>query len=213
MLLFFIPLLSFSQIEDIDKQIQLLQRRKDSINRAKFLIKQNNEIDKDEVEKYGMKLLKDFSNYLNVIADKKNPILRRNNNIDAALELFINDSTLVEVTKIQSNFDKGPTRTIRKYLYNLRDLKYRAVEVVWSDFALSKEMKKGHDGRFYGIAKICQRFNASTFKNNEYSLKYDIQQITCKDVEIVVEEYTKLDGVKEWVVKLGNINVKENYAY
>jgi hypothetical protein len=43
-------------------------------------------------------------------------------------------------------------------------------------------------------------------------MKYDIQQITCKDVEIVVEEYVKLDGGKEWIVKLGNINVKENYA-
>jgi hypothetical protein len=211
-LLIFLPFISYSQIDEIDKQIQELQRRKDSINKAKIFIKNNNEINKNEVENYGIRLLKDFSNYLSVIADKKNPIQRRNNNIDAALELFINDSTLVEVTKIHSNNIKGATRTIKKYLYNLRDLKYRSVEVIWSDFALSKELKKGQDGRYYGVAKICQRFNASTFNNNEYSMKYDIQQITCKDVEIVVEEYVKLDGGKEWIVKLGNINVKENYA-
>jgi hypothetical protein len=210
-LLFFIPVFSFSQIDEIDKQIQLLQRKKDSINKSIF-IKQSNYFNKNEIIKHVDLMLEDFSNYLSVIADKKNSIQRRNNNIDAALELFKNDSTLVEVTRIHSNSEKGPTRTIRKYLYNLRDLNYKAVDVSWKDFEISNELKKGQDGRYYGIGKICQKFYASTFKNNEYSMKYDIQQITCKDVEIVVEEYTKLDGGKEWIVKLGNINVKESYA-
>ena len=195
--------ISYSQSSTKTIAIDSIKKEKDKIIESHSL----NQKDKESLTTQAKNSLEDLGRYINVIVDKTNSRETKLNNINLALALFVSDSTFVETTSI--NNDKKTQKTIKQYLKNLMYLPYKRVDITWADIYVSDNFKKNEeDGKYYGIATFCQRFRAKSFKNNENSIQYNIEQTTCKDIVLIVER--RIEGnVNFWDLKFGDIEVNE----
>lgn len=146
-----------------------------------------------------------LSNYISIIADKSIPQDIRLKSIDLAVQLFVDKDRIVQVSS--TNTERIKTYKIGEYLNRLRVLPYKKVEVEWYDISFVSDFKYGSDGKYYAVATIFQRFRGY---NGEGRLIYE--DVTQKDVEIVMEKQTKKVGdieKSEWDVLLNQISVIE----
>lgn len=153
-----------------------------------------------------VKSVEDLGTYMKILVDKSNPIERRNKHVELSIKLFVNDSTTVEVTSLNGK-DKY-YRKIRKYLYLVRDLPYQSVDITWSGIYLSKDFVLGADGKYYGVASICQKFCAKNLGNKLDVRQWNIEQTTCKQITIVIQKIEG-EGKNVWILRLGDIKVDE----
>lgn len=182
-----------------------------------FCIAQNNQgtkvvLSTEELEEFknqAIKTVEDLGGYITVMVDKSNDMDRRNRNMELARNLFADpDSNIVEVTSVKDPSKKS-YKSIGKYLIAVRDLPYQSVEITWSGIYLSSDFEKKEDGKYYGVASICQTFTAKN-RGVDGKLYVVSQDETCKKIQIIVEQLQCMDGLKEkkcWILKLGDIKV------
>lgn len=168
----------------------------------------------EELEAFKTQAIKtvgDLGTYIAVMVDKANPIERRNYNVRLAVELFANaDSNIVEVSSLKDPSKKN-YKSVRKYLIAVRDLPYQSVEIKWFGIYLSSDFVLGKDGKYYGVASICQIFEGKT-KGTDGKLSVISKDTTCKSIQLIVEKLECMDGLKMnkcWILKLGDIKVDE----
>lgn len=162
----------------------------------------------DEQLKYfrdkGLQKARDLGRYLNLISNKNETEEDKLYAINAALKLFINDSSRVEVSSL--NRKSKQQYYIEEYLKRLRFLPYDKVELVWIKAQMVSRFRKGEDGKYYGIITAQQLFRG--FLENEIAY----QDVTEKNIEIVMDKYIVFDeGVKKqkWDVFLSDISVQQ----
>lgn len=146
-----------------------------------------------------------LSNYISIIGDKSINQDIRLKSIDLAVKLFVDKDRIVQVSS--KNSDKIKTYKIGEYLNRLRVLPYKKVEIRWFDISYVSDYKYGTDGKYYAVATIFQKFRGY---DAEGKLLYE--DITQKDIEIVMEKQTKKVGdieKSEWNVLLNQISVIE----
>lgn len=146
-----------------------------------------------------------LSGLLRVISDKKQHRDDKETAINLAVELFVGENAIVEVSN--ANRDAKPRRyPVRKYLTRLRDLTYDAVEITWADIAYVSRFRKNEDGDYNATVAIVQRFVGLVEGVPVY------EDTTYKEVGIVLRRDLRDDGVnvtEEWDVLLSDISVTE----
>lgn len=168
----------------------------------------------EELEAFKVQAIKtvgDLGTYIAVMVDKANPMERRNYNVRLAVELFANaDSNIVEVASVKDPAKKS-YKSVRRYLIAVRDLPYQSVDITWYGIYLSSDFVKGQDGKYYGVASICQTFEGKN-RGTDGKLSVVSKDTTCKNIQLIVEKLECMDGLqvnKCWILKLGDIKVDE----
>jgi len=107
--------------------------------------------------------------------------------IDLAVKLFINDEQSIAISSL--NRDGIRSFPIRTYLQRLNLLKYNKVEIQWYDVHYVSNLRKGTDGRYYGIVTVYQKFTGYSGDNIKYA------DVTEKNIEIVLDRIPKNVGL------------------
>lgn len=147
---------------------------------------------------------RDLGKYLSFISNKNESEENKQYAIKAALDIFVNDSSRVEVSSL--NRKKKKQFYIGEYLKRLRLLPYDKVELVWVKAQMVSRFRKGEDGKYYGVITAQQLFRG--FLENEIAY----QDVTEKNIEIVLDRYEVFDdGVKKqrWDVFLSDISIQQ----
>jgi hypothetical protein len=164
-------------------------------------------------EQEAIKMLDDLLYQINIIAYKKNLEEKKNDAISTAMNLFINEESVVEIRSINNPSNPVYLRKIRNYLNRLKllsysDIKFSAFEVGWS-----KELVEGTDGNYYGVVRFCQKFEfdklVTSVEKTEVKRSVDI---TCKTIQIVVKRADGFEGDFWWRVYFNDISV-DDYKY
>lgn len=161
-------------------------------------------IQKSEFEQKAKEKTYRFSNYLKILCDRSNPTSELNKAIDLALELFVNDSVDVETSSL--NREVVQLRKIKRYLNDLKLLKYDNIELDWSNVQYVSDLRRAPDGTYRGTVTFQQTFKG--FKDG--ALQY--KDITTKTAEIILKTYNKVvegAATTNWDILLGNIGVTE----
>ena len=162
------------------------------------------ELDEEKFKLKAEQRTRELTTYIARISDKTTPPLEANKAINQALELFVSDTSRVEVSS------KYKIRTIKykikDYLDHVKLLKYDKVEILYAKVNYVGNIRKGPDGNYYGAVTFTQIFRG--FRDGE--LVYQDQ--TEKRVEVMLRGYSKTtDGVTQdlWDVLLSNIRVEQ----
>lgn len=162
----------------------------------------------DEQRQYfiekAMQKSRDLGRYLRLISSKHEIEEDKLYAIREALNLFVSDSSRVEVSSV--NRDTKQQFMIKEYLERLRLLPYDKVELVWIKAQMVSRFRKGEDGRYYGVITAQQLFRG--FLENDIAY----QDVTEKNIEVVLDRYLVFDeGVKKhrWDVFLSDISVQQ----
>lgn len=152
----------------------------------------------------GLLKVKRLTEYFNIVSQKSTPNPTAQNTIQAAVELFDNDSRSVEVSSVtRAQKTRFPIRT---YLNRLRMLNYERVVIEAADFSYVSSFRKGPDGNYYGVARFRQAFTGYRDGKAVYS------DITTKSVGVTLKPYQKAmegEAVENWDVFLGDISVTQ----
>jgi len=152
-----------------------------------------------------IKTINDLEKFIQIITNKRSSFDKKNDAIELALDLFIADTTTIEVSSLKS----GGIRTfeIGAYLAKLKLLPYASVKITWYKIYLGSNFVKSPDGYYYGSATFLQRFEG--ISNNEMGNYTDI---TKRHITIVLKKLDALEGdikVDKYILKLGDIKVEE----
>lgn len=159
-------------------------------------------IDFDEFSDKALHKIDDFTGYIEIIASKETYPESSNQAIDLAIELFVSEDAVVEVST--TGFNASVKRKIRDYLNRLKLLKYDKVDIQWADINYVSNFRMAPDGNYYGTVSVKQTFRG--YKDNQVVYS----DVTQKDVEVVIKGMEKsINGQKEmvWDVLLSDIGV------
>ncbi|MEM8886944.1 MAG: hypothetical protein AAGD28_03080 [Bacteroidota bacterium] len=161
-------------------------------------------IDEAEFKRKATLRTEELTNYIRLISDKSTPALEANKAIDQAVQLFVGEESVVEVSSV--NRVETQRYQIRNYLQHLKLLKYDKVEITWAEVNYVGDIRKGTDGNYYGYVSFVQVFRG--FKDGEVAY----EDMTEKRVEVMFKGYSKFEkGQKadHWDVLLSNIKVEQ----
>ncbi|MEM6805400.1 MAG: hypothetical protein AAF696_28640 [Bacteroidota bacterium] len=161
-------------------------------------------IDEGEFKRKATLRTEELTNYIRLISDKSTPALEANKAIDQAVQLFVGEESVVEVSSI--NRVEMQRYKIRNYLQHLKLLKYDKVEITWAEVNYVGDIRKGKDGNYYGYVSFVQVFRG--FKDGQVMY----EDMTEKRVEVMFKGYSKFEKgekAEHWDVLLSNIKVEQ----
>lgn len=147
---------------------------------------------------------KALSNYISTIASKSKDDSDRDNAMDQAVNLFLNEDCIVEVSSL-NNEDINRYK-IRSYLRKLKHLHYDKVAITWYKIYYASNFKLRPDGKYEAVASIFQKFSGETKEGVIYEDK------TKKSILIIIDRVQIPNGPGNktyWEVFLGDIKVEE----
>ncbi len=159
---------------------------------------------KAHFEKMALVKANDFGKYLSIVSNKDEVEEDKLMAVSHAVMLFMSDSSKIQVSSL--NQSESKQYTVPVYLDRLRMLPYDKVELLWVKAMMVSKFRKGMDGRYYGMIAAQQLFRG--YLDNE--IVY--QDVTEKDIEIVLDQYVVFDEGKQqkkWDVLLSSVNVKQ----
>lgn len=142
-----------------------------------------------------------LSNYISTIGNKSKDDVQKDNAIDQAVKLFMNENCIVEVSSLRDTIIHRSK--IRVYLRKLRYLPFDEVTIKWLDLYFASNFKLRPDGKYEAVATITQEFSAVTKEGGTY------RDITEKNILIVIDRREILPGQTYWDTFLGDIKVVE----
>lgn len=138
---------------------------------------------------------------IRTIADKKVDKNIRQNAMDQAMELFINDQCRIEVTS--KSMKKPRSFLLRDYLTRVYTYGYKDVKIEWKYINIIEDVKQRDDGFYYGKLRIYQMFEGTGDKS--------YKDITEKDIIVKLEKKYIESGQKinnsYFEVRFGDISV------
>lgn len=148
-----------------------------------------------DYEEIAIQRVKQLTQYMAKIADKNTSSYEAEIAIKYALDLFISDTSIMEVSSCNKPTNKP--YFVKVYLNRLKLLKYDDVIIESGEFAFVRDLKLGEDGYYYGVISFVQRFEGYQGEVLKYA------DITEKHVEIVLKPYQKESvGSSEWYWEL-----------
>ena len=149
-----------------------------------------------------LRRVKEFSGYLDIIADKTVPAREKDRAIEQAVKLFLPEAT-IEVTS--ANRPGSRQMKVGEYLNRLKLIPYQSVDIEWTEIHYVKELTKAADGNYYGLITGQQ-----TFVGYGADGEPAYSDVTRKNVKVKLQAFSKEVGGQEeigWEVLLGNINL------
>lgn len=166
---------------------------------------------KSRISKRAAERITDLGQYISVIGDKTKPNDIKSRMVNAAVQLFKDESAIVEVSS--RNRTKIKAYKIREYLNRLRILEYDKVNIEWYKVIYVSDLKRDPDGNYRGVIRVYQRFQGSNY-DAEGSLKLLYEDTTTKDIEFIAEvgRVSYGDHEKEYFnIKLLDLRVDETF--
>ncbi len=149
-----------------------------------------------------LRRVKEFSGYLDIIADKTTPAREKDRAIEQAVKLFLPGAT-IEVTS--ANRPGSRRLLVGEYLNRLKLIPYQSVDIEWTEIHYVKELTQAADGNYYGLITGQQ-----TFVGYGPDGEPAYSDVTRKNVKVKLQAFSKEVGGQEeigWEVLLGNINL------
>jgi hypothetical protein len=158
-------------------------------------------VSRDEFKKKALAKIKEFQGCLYILCDKNSGRTAQDNAVDQATALFV-DGAIIEVSSIHSN-EKKHLR-VRDFLEKLRNLHYERIVITFSHVDYVSNIRKGADGKYYGLVSFEQTFRAY----RDERLIYEDETKKTTEVQLIVYERS-LHGnaIQQWDVMLSDVEV------
>lgn len=178
-----------------------------SVLRTSRDVRKELELDRVDYEEYAAKAINKaeyLGYYLDLLCNQKLDMYDKDQAIANALQLFVHDSTRVQVSSVTR--DQTTAYKIKDYLQRLSLLNYDKVELLWRNLQYVTKFRLAPDGNYYGTITVEQLFRGFRDGRPIY------EDITQKDVEIVLGNFRKEESgtvTSAWDVLLSDIGVEE----
>ena len=174
-------------------------KNKDTVRPASGALPGN--VSNDEFRKKALAKIKEFQGCLYILCDITSGNTALDNAVDQATSLFI-DGAIIEVSSVHSNEKKH--LKVRDFLEKFRNLHYDRVVITFSHVDYVSNIRKGADGRYYGLVSFEQTFRAY----RDGHVVYVDQTKKTTEVQLVVYERS-LHGnaIQTWDVMLSDVEI------
>jgi hypothetical protein len=158
-------------------------------------------VSKEEFKKKALAKIKEFQNCLVILCDKKAGNEAQDNAVDQATSLFI-EGAIIEVSSVHS--DEKKHMKVRDFLEKLRALRYERIVITFSHVEYISNIRKGSDGKYYGVISFEQTFRAFS----DGRLVYEDETKKTTEVQLIVyERNLRGNAIQQWDVMLSDVEV------
>ncbi|MEJ0082405.1 MAG: hypothetical protein WDM78_15970 [Puia sp.] len=112
-------------------------------------------VSNEEFGKKALAKIKEFQNCLTILCGIHSSNEAQDNAVDQAISLFV-EGAIIEVSSAHNN-EKRHLR-VRDFLEKLRNLPYDGIIITFSHVDYVSNIRKGADGRYYGLVSFEQTF-------------------------------------------------------
>ena len=207
LILLFISLFlnSFNKIYAYSEPVQRVDivtdyaKNKDTVRPVSGVLPGN--VSNDEFRKKALAKIKEFQGCLYILCDITSGNVALDNAVDQATSLFV-EGAIIEVSSVHSNEKKH--LKVRDFLEKFRNLHYERVVITFSHVDYVSNIRKGADGKYYGLVSFEQTFRGY----NDGRLVYEDETKKTTEVQLVVYE-RNLHGnaIQTWDVMLSDVEV------
>lgn len=158
-------------------------------------------VSKEEFKKRALAKIREFQNCLFILCDKKAGIEAQENAVDQAANLFV-EGAIIEVSSVHSDTKKH--LRVRDFLEKLRNLRYERIQITFSHVDYVSNIRKGADGKYYGLVSFEQTFRAFS----DGRLVYEDETKKTTEVQLIVYERNyRGNSIQQWDVMLSDVEV------
>ena len=174
-------------------------KNKDTIKPASDALPGN--VSKDEFKKKALAKIKEFQGCLYILCDIQSGNVALDNAVDQAASLFV-EGAIIEVSTVHS--DKKKHLRVRDFLEKFRNLRYDGVVITFSHVYYVGNIRKGADGKYYGLVSFEQTFRGYS----DGRLVYEDETKKTAEVQLVVyERNLRGNAIQQWDVMLSDVEV------
>src|SRR5450755_395214 len=172
---------------------------KDTVRPASGALPGN--VSNDEFRKKALAKIKEFQGCLFILCDITSGNVALDNAVDQATSLFI-DGAIIEVSSLHS--DEKKHLKVRDFLEKFRNLHYDRVVITFSHVDYVSNIRKGSDGKYYGLVSFEQTFRGY----NDGRLVYEDETKKTTEVQLVVyERNLRGNAIQKWDVMLSDVEI------
>ena len=158
-------------------------------------------VSNDEFKKKALAKIKEFQNCLTILCGIQSSNETQDNAVDQAASLFV-EGAIIEVSSAHSS-EKKHLR-VRDFLEKLRNLPYDGIIITFSHVDYVSNIRKGADGKYYGLVSFEQTFRGYS----DGRLVYEKKKKKTTEVQLVVyERNLRGNAIQQWDVMLSDIEV------
>ena len=158
-------------------------------------------ISNDEFKRKALAKIKEFQGCLYILCDRLSGNTAQDNAVDQATSLFV-DGAVIEVSTVHSNEKK--LLKVRDFLEKFRNLRYERVVITFSHVDYVSHIRKGADGKYYGLVSFEQTFRAY----QDGRLVYEDETKKTTEVQLVVyDRNLRGNAIQQWDVMLSDVEV------
>jgi hypothetical protein len=158
-------------------------------------------VSNEDFQKKALSKIKEFQGCLYILCDKKSGNIAQDNAVDQATSLFV-DGAIIEVSSVHSDVKKH--LKVRDFLEKLRNLHYERIAITFSHVDYVSNIRKGADGKYYGLVSFEQTFRAYS----DGRLVYEDETKKTTEVQLIVyERNLRGNAVQQWDVMLSDVEV------
>jgi hypothetical protein len=174
-------------------------KNKDTVRPAPGALPGN--FSKDEFRKKALAKIKEFQGCLFILCNITSGNVELDNAVDQATSLFI-DGAIIEVSSVHSNEKKH--LKVRDFLEKFRNLHYDRVVITFSHVDYVSNIRKGADGKYYGLVSFEQTFRGY----NDGRLVYEDETKKTSEVQLIVyERNLRGNAIQQWDVMLSDVEI------
>ena len=158
-------------------------------------------VSNDEFKKKALAKIKEFQGCLFILCNITSGNVELDNAVDQATSLFI-DGAIIEVSSVHSNEKKH--LKVRDFLEKFRNLHYDRVVITFSHVDYVSNIRKGADGKYYGLVSFEQTFRGY----NDGRLVYEDETKKTSEVQLIVyERNLRGSAIQQWDVLLSDVEI------
>ena len=158
-------------------------------------------VSNDEFKKKAIAKIKEFEGCLYILCDITAGNVALDNAVDQATSLFV-EGAIIEVSSVHNN-EKRHLK-VRDFLEKFRNLRYDRVVITFSRVDYVSNIRKGTDGKYYGLVSFEQTFRGY----NDGRLVYEDETKKTTEVQLVVyERNLRGNAIQQWDVMLSDVEI------
>jgi hypothetical protein len=158
-------------------------------------------VSNEEFEKKALAKIKEFQGCLFILCDITSGNAALDNAVDQATSLFV-EGAIIEVSSLHS--DEKKHLKVRDFLEKFRNLHYERVTITFSHVDYVSNIRKGSDGKYYGLVSFEQTFRGY----NDGRLVYEDETKKTTEVQLVVyERNLRGNAIQQWDVMLSDVEI------
>ena len=158
-------------------------------------------VSNDEFKKKALAKIREFQGCLFILCDITSGNAALDNAVDQATSLFV-QGAIIEVSSLHS--DEKKHLKVRDFLEKFRNLHYDRVTITFSHVDYVSNIRKGSDGKYYGLVSFEQTFRGY----NDGRLVYEDETKKTTEVQLVVyERNLRGNAIQQWDVMLSDVEI------